>query len=42
MKENYANVKYLLEKIGYMTHVCGDFKMLGFFLGLQGGYTKYS
>ena len=22
--------------------VCGDFKMLGFLLGLQGGYTKYS
>ncbi|CAH0546759.1 unnamed protein product [Brassicogethes aeneus] len=45
LKEDYANVKTLLEKIQYHQYqwdVCGDFKMLGFFLGLQGGYTKYS
>jgi len=45
LKENYDNVKYMLEKIGYSNHqweVCGDFKMIAFLLGLQGGYTKYS
>jgi hypothetical protein len=45
MTENYENVKNLLEKISYERYqweVCGDFKMLGFLLGLQGGYTKYS
>jgi hypothetical protein len=45
LKEEYKNVKILLEKIQYNVHkwdVCGDFKMLGFYLGLQGGYTKYS
>ena len=45
MKEDYANVKYLLEKIKYGEHVwdlCGDFKMFCFLLGLQGGYTKHS
>ncbi|XP_076035733.1 uncharacterized protein LOC143021852 [Oratosquilla oratoria] len=44
-KENYHNVKQLLEKINYAEFkwdVCGDFKMLAFLLGLQGGYTKYS
>jgi hypothetical protein len=44
MKEDYMNVKKLLDFINYQKHmwdVCGDFKMLGFFLGLQGGYTKY-
>lgn len=45
LKENYANVKLLLEKIqynSYQWYLCGDLKMMGFFLGLQGGYTKYS
>ena len=45
LNETYDNVKCLLDSIQYKTHmwkVCGDFKMLGFFLGLQGGYTKYS
>lgn len=45
LKETYENVKLLLEKLNYGCHkwdVCGDFKMLGFLLGLQGGYTKYS
>jgi hypothetical protein len=45
MKEDYTNVKHLLGKINYEHYkwdVCGDFKMLGFLLGLQGGYTKYS
>lgn len=45
LKEDYKNVKLLLDKINYDRYkwdVCGDFKMLGFLLGLQGGYTKYS
>ena len=45
MKEDYMNVKVLLNKIGYANfkwEVCGDFKMLGFLLGLQQGFTKYS
>ena len=45
MKEDYENVKHLLEKLNYnefQWDVCGDFKMIGFLLGLQGGFTKYS
>ena len=45
MKENYDNVKQMMEVLNYQTHrwdVCGDFKMIGFLLGLQGGYTKHS
>ena len=45
MKEDYNNVKHLLKKIQYTSHMwdcCGDFKMLAFLLGLQGGYTKHS
>ena len=45
MKEDYENIKQLLVKINYAQfrwYVCGHFRMLGFLLGLQGGYTKYS
>ena len=45
MKEDYDNVRNLLEHIDYLKYrwdVCGDFKMIGFLLGLQGGFTKYS
>ena len=45
MKEDYENVKQLFIKINYAEfkwYVCGDFKMLGFLLDLQSGYTKYS
>ena len=45
LKENYTNVKFLLNKLNYEQHswlVCGDFKMIGFLTGLQGGYTKHS
>ena len=45
MKEDYENVKKLLIKTNYAQfdrYVCGDFKMLGVFLGLQNGYTKHS
>jgi len=43
LKEDYENVKTLLQKIKYDDYkwdVCGDFKMLGFLLGLQGGCTS--
>ena len=45
MKEEYENVKTLLNMIKYTSHnweLCGDFKMLAFLLGQQGVYTKYS
>ena len=45
MKEEYENVKTLLNMIKYTSHnweLCGDFKMLAFLLGQPGGYTKYS
>ena len=45
MKEDRESVKILLELIQYNNHnwdVCGDFKMIAFLLGLQGGYTKHS
>ena len=45
MKEDYENIKQLLNKINYAQfkwYVCGDFKMLGFLMGLQGLYTKCS
>ena len=40
-----VHLKELLEKIKYECYswvVCGDFKIVGFLLGLQDGYTKYS
>ena len=45
MKEDRKSVKILLELIQYNDHnwdVCGDFEMIAFLLGLQGGYTKHS
>ena len=45
MKEDHESVKILLELIQYNDHnwdVCGDFKMIAFLLGLQGGYKKHS
>ena len=45
MKENRESGKILLELIQYNDHnsgVCGDFKMIAFLLGLQGGYIKHS
>ena len=45
IKEDRESVKILLELIQYNDHkwdVCGDFKMIAFLLGLQGGYTKHS
>ena len=45
MKEDRESVKILLELIQYNDYnldVCGDFKMIAFFGGLQGDYTKHS
>lgn len=44
LKENYECVKILLESVKYREYnweLIGDFKMVGFLMGLQGGYTKY-
>ena len=44
LKEKYSDIKFVLEKIGYYKHnwiICMDLKMVGFLLGLQGGYTKF-
>jgi hypothetical protein len=45
LKEDYGNIKLLLQKVnygGYQWDICGDFKMPGILLSLQGGYTEYS
>ena len=44
-KEEFKNLKALLDMINYCSHnweLCGDFKMLAFLLGQQGGYIKCS
>ena len=49
MKENYQNVKALLDAINYDAlnyaqyerDVIGDLKMVAFLMGLQGGFTKF-
>jgi len=44
LKENYESVKILLKSVKYHEYkwqLIGDFKMVGFLMGLQGGYTKY-
>lgn len=44
MKEEYANIALVLEKIEYHQHqwvVCVDLKMVNFLLGQQSGFTKY-
>ena len=45
MKEDRKSVKILLQLIQYNDHnwdVCGNFKIIAFLLGLQGGYIKHS
>ena len=42
LQKTCKNMKLVLEKINCSTYrwgICGDFKMLGFLLGLQAGYT---
>lgn len=44
MKENYANLEVLLEKIEYsqyLWNICADLKVVAILTGLQGGYTKF-
>ena len=44
LKENYSEIKFVLEKISYYEHIwiiCVDLKMVGFLLSLQCGFTKF-
>ena len=44
IKETRDNMDQLLSALNYHDHgwlTCGDLKVVGFVLGLQGGYTKY-
>lgn len=44
LKESYDNMKVLLEAIDYKSHqwkICGDLKVIGMLMGMQGGFTKY-
>jgi hypothetical protein len=44
MKEDYQNVKLLLSALKYNQYgweVIGDFKMVAFLMGMQGGFTKF-
>ena len=44
MKEKYQNIKILLSALKYDQYkweVIGDFKMVAFLVGLQGGFTKF-
>ena len=44
MKENYQNLKALLDALNYAQYewdVIGDFKMVAFLMGLQGGFSKF-
>ena len=44
MKEEYQNVKILLSALKYDQFSCkviGDFKMVAFLMGPQGGFTKF-
>ena len=44
MKETHNTMNHLLSAVNYQEHkwlICGDLKVFGLVLGLQGGYTKY-
>jgi hypothetical protein len=44
-KETYSTMNNILVETDYKKYqwdVCGDFKVIAIFLGLQAGYTKYS
>ena len=44
VKENYENVKILLSALKYVQYiweVIGDFKIVAFLIGVQGGFTKF-
>ena len=45
LKEDYNNIKTVLQKLDYISHqwlFCVDLKMINFLLGQPRGYTKYS
>jgi len=44
LTESYDNMKILLDAIKYNTYkwqICGDLKVIGMLMGMQGGFTKY-
>ena len=44
LKENYENIKFVLERLKYCVHqwlICVDLKMENFLLGQHRGHTKY-
>lgn len=44
IKETHNTMEHLLTALNYQEHkwlICGDLKVVGLILGLQGGYTKY-
>ena len=44
MKESHKSMELLLSALNYLEHkllICGDLKIGGLILGLQGCYTKY-
>lgn len=44
LNETYENMKTLLCAIDYKTHqwnICGDLKVIGMLMGMQGGFTKF-
>ena len=44
LKENYENIKVVLERLKYCVHqwlICVDLKIMNFLLGQQEGHTKY-
>lgn len=44
MKETYESMSQILNSINYDAYkwqICGDLKVIGLLLGLQGGFTKY-
>ena len=44
MKETHDSMYQLLSALNYHDHgwlICGDLKVVGLVIGLQGGYTKY-
>jgi len=44
LKESYENMNTVLQAIQYTNHqwhICGDLKVIGMLMGMQGGFTKY-
>lgn len=44
LKETYENMNIVLKSIQYdlhQWHICGDLKVIGMLMGMQGGFTKF-